>query len=83
MNTTQGKTFKMIAKTMFGLEEVLAKELEAIGAENIEILRRAVSFEGDMVLLYRANYCLRTALSILKPIAVFEANNEHQLYQNV
>ena len=36
MNTTQGKTFKMIAKTMFGLEEVLAKELEAIGAENIE-----------------------------------------------
>lgn len=81
--TTKPKTFKMIAKTMFGLEDVLAKELEQLGAQKIEKLRRAVSFEGDMVLLYRANYCLRTALTILKPIAVFEANNERELYRNI
>lgn len=77
------KKFNMIAKTMFGLEEVLAKELVAIGAENINVLCRAVSFEGDMTLLYRANYCLRTALTILRPIKVFEADNEHELYQNI
>ncbi len=81
--STREKKFKMIAKTMFGLEEVLAQELESLGAESITPLRRAVSFEGDMTLLYRANYCLRTALTILKPIAVFEASNEHELYRNV
>ena len=47
--------FKMVAKTMMGLEEVLADELRAIGAENIECINRAVTFEGDMRLLYRAN----------------------------
>ena len=74
----QEDKFKMVAKTMFGLEGVLAKELENMGAENIEQLKRAVSFEGDMSLLYRANYSLRTALSILKPLAEFDAKNEHE-----
>ena len=80
---TNGKDFKMTAKTMAGLEEVLAEELKALGAKNIEILKRAVSFEGDMTLLYKANYCLRTALCILKPIATFQANNERELYNEV
>ena len=65
--------FKMVAKTMMGLEEVLADELRAIGAQNIECINRAVLFEGDMRLLYRANYTCRTALAILKPFAEFEA----------
>lgn len=80
---TNGKDFKMTAKTMAGLEEVLAEELKTLGAKNIEILKRAVSFEGDMTLLYKANYCLRTALCILKPIASFQANNERELYNEV
>ena len=75
--------FKMVAKTMLNLEEVLADELKALGAENVEVLTRAVEFEGDMRLLYRANYCLRTALAILKPFAEFEANNEQELYDQV
>ena len=44
----EGKDFRMVAKTMYGLEDVLVKELETIGAKNIEKLNRAVSFEGDM-----------------------------------
>ena len=64
-------TFKMVAKTMAGLEEVLAEELTAIGAQNVEPLYRAVSFEGDKKLMYKANYCCRTALRILKPITSF------------
>ena len=75
--------FKMIAKTMFGLEEILADELRQCGATDVEPITRAVSFTGDMRVLYRANYTCRTALAILKPFAEFEANDEQELYDNV
>ncbi len=83
MTESNSNDFRMVAKTMFGLEDVLIKELEAIGARNIEKLNRAVAFDGDMTTLYKANYLLRTAVSILKPIYSFEANNEQELYDNV
>lgn len=70
-----------IAKTMAGLEPVLSKELEAIGAEDIKSLTRAVSFTGDTALLYKANYTLRTALRIFAPIHQFKASNEKELYK--
>lgn len=76
-------TFKMVAKTMAGLEGVLAEELTAMGAQNVEPLYRAVSFEGDKQLMYKANYCCRTALRILKPITSFVARNELALYNNI
>ena len=81
--TSPREKFKMVAKTMVSLEEVLADELTALGAENVVPLTRAVEFEGDMRLLYRVNYCCRTALAILKPFAEFEANNEQELYDQV
>jgi len=76
-------TFKMVAKTMAGLEGVLADELTALGADKVEPLYRAVSFEGDKALMYKANYCCRTALRILKPIKTFVARNELMLYNNI
>ena len=79
----QREEFKMIAKTMFGLEEILADELRECGAKDIEPLTRAVAFTGDMRVLYRANYTCRTALAILKPFAEFEANDDQELYDNV
>lgn len=79
----KSEKFKMIAKTMFGLEEVLAEELEQLGAEEITPVTRAVTFVGTMETLYKANYCCRTALAILKPFAEFEANNDKELYDNV
>ena len=72
--------FEMIAKTFQGLEGVLSDELRELGAENIEIGRRMVAFTGDKLLLYRANYCLRTALRVLKPIIRFNADNADTLY---
>ena len=60
--------FELIAKTFQGLEEVLAQELTELGASNIEIGRRMVSFTGDKAMMYKANFCLRTAIRILKPI---------------
>ena len=82
-NKSSAAKFKMIAKTMFGLEEVLAAELKELGAEDITPVTRAVTFTGTMETLYKANYCCRTALAILKPFAEFEANNEQELYDNV
>jgi putative N6-adenine-specific DNA methylase len=43
---------EFVAKTLFGLEEVLAKELSGLGAKNVQVLKRAVSFEGDMAVMY-------------------------------
>lgn len=75
--------FMMVAKTMAGLEDLLIEELTALGAQNVEKLYRAVSFEGDNALMYKANYLCRTALRILKPVANFVARNEMALYNNV
>ena len=72
--------FLMIAKTMHGLEDVLAKELQDLGAEKIKKVIRAVEFYGDTKLLYKCNICLRTALRILKPISFFKVKNENELY---
>jgi putative N6-adenine-specific DNA methylase len=74
---------KLIAKTLHGLEQVLAKEIELLGGKEITILRRAVAFEGDQELLYKANYLLRTAIRILKPIYKFEAKSDRQLYHKI
>lgn len=82
-DSTPKETFKMVAKTMVNLEEVLAEELRQLGALNVTPITRAVEFEGDMRLLYRANYCCRTALAILKPFAEFDANDEQELYDQV
>lgn len=77
------KNFDIIATTQFGLEGILASELNELGANDIEILSRAVKFKGDLALLYKCNLYLRTALKILKPIATFEALNEQALYNEV
>ena len=63
--------FKMIAKTFKGLEEVLAGELVELGANNVQLERRAVSFTGDKRLLYMANFFLRTASRVLVPILTY------------
>ena len=73
----------MIAKTFFGFEEILAKELQQLGAQDVEIGTRAVSFKGDKGFMYKANLSLRTALKILKPIYYFKATNDQNLYKGI
>lgn len=72
-----------IAKTFAGLEGVLAQELKAMGAANIEQTRRAVSFSGDKRTLYKANLTLRTALRILVPIKSFKVKTPDDVYAGV
>ena len=71
---------KFIAKTLYGLEKVLAKELEELGASEIKTANRAVLFQGNLQLLYEANYMLRTALSILWQISEFRISSADDLY---
>jgi putative N6-adenine-specific DNA methylase len=72
---------KLIAKTLYGLEKALAAELKNIGASNIRPVNRAVLFEGDKYLLYKSNYCLRTAMSVLLPVAEFRIRSKDDLYR--
>ena len=69
--------------TLYGLEEILAKELRLLGAQKINILNRAVEFYGDLGFMYKANLNLRTAIRILKPIFSFRAINENELYSKI
>lgn len=76
-------TFELIAKTFQGLEPILAQELTELGANDIQVGRRMVSFTGDKELMYRANFGLRTAIRILKPIKHFKALTADQVYNAV
>lgn len=75
--------FELIAKTMQGLEEVLAKEIIDLGGDQVQIGRRMVSFTGDQTLLYKANLHLRTAVRILKPIISFHAKDPDEVYAQI
>jgi len=75
--------FEIIAKTFQGLEKVLAEELSEQGAEDIQTGLRMVSFSGDKEMLYRANFCLRTAIRVLKPIKHFTAKTADEVYEQI
>lgn len=75
--------FELIAKTFMGLEPVLAKELTQMGANDVEIGRRMVSFTGDKEMMYRANFQLHTAIRILKPIRHFRAKSADDVYEEI
>ena len=72
--------FEMVATCMQHLEPLLAEELKTLGAKNIQLLKRAVKFEGDLKMMYLANIWLRTALKVLVPVFSFRARRDEQLY---
>jgi putative N6-adenine-specific DNA methylase len=74
---------EMLAKTFAGLENVLKDELIEIGASDVEIVTRGVKFSGNKEILYKANFCCRTALRILRIIETFKAKNAQDLYDHV
>ncbi|MBP7154649.1 MAG: class I SAM-dependent RNA methyltransferase, partial [Flavobacteriales bacterium] len=76
-------SFKIVAQTLHGLEDVLREELLKLGARDLERHNRAVSFTGDLGFVYKANLCLRTALRILIPIQTFEARSPEEVYMTL
>lgn len=81
MYSMEDQNYQQIAKTYQGLEPVLAEELKNLGAENIQVLKRAVSYEGDNALLYKANLYLRSAIAVLVPVDHFLADSPDELYE--
>lgn len=74
---------KIIAKTFQGIESVLAQEIRQLGADDVQVGNRMVSFSGDQALLYRANICLRTAVRVLKVLEEFRASDPDAVYEHV
>ena len=83
LRNTHTAEYELIAKTFMGLEPVLAKELTQLGANNVQIGRRMVSFTGDKEMMYRANFQLHTAIRILKPIRHFKAKSADDVYEEI
>lgn len=77
------KKFKLIAKTLSGLENVLADEIKELGGEQVALMNRSVEFMGDMNLLYKTNYCSRLTTRILRPIDSFKAEHQNKLYDRL
>ena len=78
-----GNNFKMLAKTLYGFEPLLAKELRSLGAMDIKEGVRSVTFYGDTGFMYKANLALRTAIKILKPFKSFKVSSEDELYKEI
>jgi putative N6-adenine-specific DNA methylase len=72
---------KFTAKTLYGLENVLAEELKDLGAGDVGPANRAVLFTGNRELLYKVNYCSRIALSVLVSIDDFKIRSKDDLYK--
>lgn len=83
MNCLSMENFEMVATTLFGFEEIVTGELRQLGAENVEILNRAVKFSGNKEMLYKCNLHLRTALKVLKPISQFMIRDNMDLYKKI
>ncbi len=77
------ENFEIVAKTLFGFEEILAEELKSIGATDITLLKRAVKYKGNLATLYKSNLYLRTAIKVLRPIKTFNIRTQEDLYTNV
>ncbi|GAC1375648.1 MAG: THUMP domain-containing protein [Hymenobacter sp.] len=73
----------LTATTQFGLEELLADELYALGADITHIGSRAVEFIGDHRLLYEVALWSRLSMRLLRPFAAFYAPDEKALYREV
>jgi putative N6-adenine-specific DNA methylase len=75
--------FEIKITTFFGLEEILARELQQLGGKQVVPFKRGVSVTGDLGFLYKANLCLHTALKVVIPVTKFLANNEQELYDSI
>lgn len=82
-NEEAGKVIPLHVRTLTGLESLLAKEVESLGALNVRLGTRVVHCEGDLSLLYKINLYSRTAIRVLRPLASFQARDEKGLYEGI
>lgn len=73
--------YDLIATSTFGIESITAKELRALGYEELKIENGKVTFKGDEMDIAIANIHLRTADRVLIKMAEFEAKSFEDLFQ--
>lgn len=73
--------YNLIATTTFGIEGITAKELKALGYEDLKTENGKVHFQGDEMDIAIANIHLRTADRILINMGEFNALSFEELYQ--
>ena len=78
---------RLTARTLEGLEWLLARELEAVGAIDLRIGRRTIEFAArpgaEKETLYRAVLESRTAIRVLEPLGRFRVESPEALYRAV
>jgi putative N6-adenine-specific DNA methylase len=74
------KYFATIAR---GLEDLGAKELESLGAINVEPEYTGINFDGELDTLYRINLHSRLIYKVLMPIATVKCFDREELYQSI
>lgn len=75
--------FTVLAKTLGGLEDELAKELLELGANEPKTGKRAVTFQADNPLLYKVNLWSRLALRFFKQIHAFKISKADDVYEGM
>ncbi len=66
-----------------GLEDLLAEELEGLGATNTQPTNSGVHFDGELEMAYRAILWSRLANGVLYPLSTFPAADDRALYGGV
>ncbi|WP_159990938.1 THUMP domain-containing class I SAM-dependent RNA methyltransferase [Pelistega ratti] len=76
----QEEIFPVFAPCPIGLEQVLAKELESLGFQGINVGRSGCAFKADWTGVMRANLYSRLATRILVQVAYAKVNTEDDIY---
>ena len=72
--------FELIATATFGIESITAKELRALGYDDLKVENGKVTFEGDEMDVAIANTWLRTAERVLIKVKEFKATSFEELF---
>lgn len=75
--------YRIVINTYAGLEPVLEQELRLLGARDIKQHMEAVSCKGDIGFVYKANFGLRTALSVMVTLNNFKFRDDNDLFNGV
>ena len=73
----------MVCPCILGVEGLVADELRAMEAKNVEPQNGRVVFDGDINMLVRANLCSRYSERVLILLGTFQARSFEELFQGV
>ncbi len=73
--------FTLIATAAMGIEALVAREVRALGFDNVQVDNGRVTYESDAQGICRSNYWLRTADRIKLVVGEFKATSYDELFE--